>query len=221
MLLINAALRERVVKAITPAILEELRDLAGEAYEQSPNLTDEQRDESPLELLDIEHYHLVLFLDEYLAEYAPNYNNIFDVLHYDASDIEFAVDYLLCCMVTDLAEQYGVGLNLALWECGTPAGELDSDDTEATDDPEYAAYYLYTRMAHEGIAMGFSQDEIIDALDQSCDVFGHGPEFSITRHVAVYLGLPVNSYDVYNELYYNKLKGRVTFAQLESEATDY
>lgn len=221
MLLINDALRARVVKAITPAILEELQDVAGEAYEQFPNLTDEQRDEFPLQSRDIEHRHLVLFLDEYLASYCPSYNNIFDALRCDASEIEFAVDHVLGGMVAALAIGYGVGLNLALWECGTPISELDSDDTEATDDPEYAAYYLYTRMAHEGIAMGFSQDVIIEALDQSCDVFGHDPEFSITRRVAVYLGLPVNSYDVYNELYYNVLKGRVTFAQLESEATDY
>ena len=221
MLLINDALRERVVKAITPAILEELQDIAGEAYEQFPNLTDEQRDAFPLRDWDIEHRHLVLFLDEYLAEYAPNYNNIFDALHCDASDIEFAVNYVLGCMVAGLAEQYGVGLNLALWECDTPAGELDSDDTEATDNQDKAAFYLYTRMAHEGIAMGFSQDVIIDALDQSCDFYCYNPETSITRHAALYLGLPVNSYDVYNELYYHELKGRVTFAQLESEAADY
>ena len=210
MLLINVALRERIVKAITPAILEELRDVAGEAYEQFPNLTDEQRDEFPLREWDIEHRHLVLFLDDYLASYCSGYNNIFDVLRCDASDIEPAVDCALDGMITDLAEQYGVGLNLALWECDTPAGELDSDDTPATDNQDKAVFYLYTRMAHEGIAMGFSQDVIIDAL-----------KFSITRRVAVYLGLPVNSYDVYNELYYNVLKGRVTFAQLESEAADY
>lgn len=221
MFLINDALRERVVKAITPAILEELRDVAGEAYEQFPNLTDEQRDEFPLQSRDIEHRHLVLFLDEYLADYCPSYNNIFDALRHDARDIEPAVDYVLACMVAGLAEQYGVGLNLALWECGTPASEFDSDDTTATDNQDYAAYYLYTRMAHEGIAMEFRQDEIIEALNQSCNIHCYDPEFSITRRVAVYLGLPVNSYDVYNELYYNKLKGRVTFAQLESEAADY
>lgn len=220
MLLINDALRERIVKAITPAILEELQDVAGEAYEQFPNLTDEQRDEFPLQSRDIEHRHLVLSIDEYLAAYEPCYNNIFDVLRCDEREIEPAVDHVLGGMVAALAIGYGVGLNLALWECGH-AGEVGSDDTEATDDPEYAAYYLYTRMAHEGIAMGFSQDEIIDALDQSCDVFGHDPEFSIARRVAVYLGLPVNSYDVYSELYYNVLKGRVTFAQLKSEAADY
>lgn len=221
MLLINDALRERVVKAITPAILEELQDIACEINEQFPNLTDEQRDMFPLRDWDIKHRHLVLFLDLYLADYCPSYSNIFDALRHDASEIEFAVDYLLDCMVAGLAEQYGVGLNLALWACDTPAGELDSDDTEATDNQDKAAFYLYTRMAHEGIAMGLSQDEIIDALDQSCDVFGHAPEFSITRHAALYLGLPVNSYDVYNKLYYHELKGRVTFAQLESEAADY
>lgn len=221
MLLINDALRERVVKAITPAILEELQDIACDINEQFPNTTDEQRDEFPLRDWDINHRHLVLFLDEYLADYCPSYTNIFDALRHDVRDIEFAVDHVLEGMVAALAIRYGVGLNLALWECGTPAGEVDSDDTPATDNQDYAAYYLYTRMAHEGIAMGFSQDEIIGALDQSCDVFCHDPEFSITRHVAVYLGLPVNSYDVYNELYYNVLKGRVTFAQLESEAADY
>lgn len=221
MLLINDALRERVVKAITPAILEELQDVACEAYKQFPNLTDEQRDEFPLQSRDIEHYHLVMFLDLYLADYCPSYNNIFDALRHDVRDIEFAVDFLLGSMVAGLAEQYGVGLNLALWECGTPAGELDSDDTPATDDQDYAAYYLYTRMAHEGIAMGFSQDEIIGALNQECNHNCYNPEVNITRGVAVYLGLPVNSYDVYNELYYNVLKGRVTFAQLESEAADY
>lgn len=221
MLLINVALRERIVKAITPAILEELRDVAGEAYEQFPNLTDEQRDEFPLREWDIEHRHLVLFLDDYLASYCSGYNNIFDVLRCDASDIEPAVDCALDGMITDLAEQYGVGLNLALWECDTPAGELDSDDTPATDNQDKAVFYLYTRMAHEGIAMGFSQDVIIDALNQSCNIHCYDSEFSITRRVAVYLGLPVNSYDVYNELYYNVLKGRVTFAQLESEAADY
>lgn len=221
MLLINDALRERVVKAITPAILEELRDVAGEAYEQFPNLTDEQRDEFPLQSRDIEHRHLVLWLDEYLAAYEPCYNNIFDVLRCDAREIEPAVHHVLGGMVAGLTEQYGVGLNLALWECGTPAGEVDIDDTPATDNQDYAAYYLYTRMAHEGIAMGFSQDEIIGALDQSCNIHCYDPEFSITRRVAVYLGLPVNSYDVYNELYYNVLKGRVTFAQLESAAADY
>ena len=219
MLLINDALRERVVKAITPAILEELQDIAGEAYEQFPNLTDEQRDAFPLRDWDIEHSHLVLCLDEYLAGNCSGYNNIFDVLRCDASDVEPAVDCVLDGMITDLTEQYGVGLNLALWECDTPASELDSDDTPATDNQDKAAFYLYTRMAHEGIAMGFSQDEIIDALDQSCNVNGYTPE--ITRRVAVYLGLPVNSYDVYNKLYYHELKGRVTFAQLESEAADY
>lgn len=221
MLLINDALRERVVKAITPAILEELQDVAGEAYEQFPNLTDEQRDEFPLRDWDIKHRHLVLFLDNYLASYCFGYNNIFDALRCDASDIEPAVDCALDGMITDLAEQYGVGLNLALWKCDTPAGELDSDDTPATDNQDKAAFYLYTRMAHEGIAMGFSQGDIIEALDQSCNIHCYDSEFSITRRVAVYLGLPVNSYDIYNELYYHKLKGRVTFAQLESEAADY